>query len=69
MPAKSFALVLATAAVIAGSAQAETVVVDPPPSFTYEADTVRQIQVRNEWGRYGIYQQSCPPVMPCEATS
>ena len=52
MPAKSFALVLATAAVIAGSAQAETVVVDPPPSFTYEADTVRQLQVRNEWGRY-----------------
>ena len=52
MTAKSFALVLTTAAVIAGSAQAETVVVDPPPSFTYEADTVRQIQVRNEWGRY-----------------
>jgi hypothetical protein len=52
VPAKSFALVLATAAVIAGSAQAETVVVDPPPSFTYEADTVRQLQVRNEWGRY-----------------
>lgn len=52
MTAKSFALVLATAAVIAGSAQAQTVVVDPPPSFTYEADTVRQLQVRNEWGRY-----------------
>ena len=52
MTAKSFALVLATAAVIAGSAQAQTVVVDPPPSFTYEADTVRQLQVRDEWGRY-----------------
>ena len=41
-----------TAAVIAGSARAQTVVVDPPPSFTYEADTVRQLLVRNEWGRY-----------------
>jgi hypothetical protein len=52
MTAKSSALLVAAAAVLAGSAQAQTVVVDPPPSFTYEADTVRQLQVRNEWGRY-----------------
>lgn len=52
MTEKPFALVLATAGLIAGPAVAQTVVVEAPPAFTYEASTVRQLQVRNEWGRY-----------------
>lgn len=36
----------------AAPAFAETVPVTPPPTFSYEADTVRQLEVRGEFGRY-----------------
>jgi hypothetical protein len=47
-------LLLATSAIIAlaAPAHAQTVVVDAPPAYSYDAGTVHQLQVRNEWGRY-----------------
>lgn len=45
-------LFFSAASLLNCSAVAQTVVVPEPPKHTYEADTVRQLQVRGEWGRY-----------------
>ena len=42
----------ALAAVASASASAQTVPVTPPPTYSYEAHTVRQMEVRGQFGRY-----------------
>jgi hypothetical protein len=38
------------------SATAETVSVPAPSDYSYESDTVRQLQVHGQWGRYLSFQ-------------